>query len=89
MEIHGIIESYRRGPRTQKNNQMIIYLPSLNSNDIPKLVGASVLYRDKYGNAYEGIVKKRHGNGNKVLAEFKRALPGTSLGDIVKIVKRD
>ncbi len=85
MEISGIIESYRRGPRTQKNNQMIIYLPNLKPDEIPELIGATVLYTDRHGNIYEGRVKKRHGNGNKVLAEFRRALPGTSLGDIVKI----
>lgn len=89
MEINGIIESYRRGLKTQRNNQMIIYIPNFQLNEISELIGASVLYRDKHGNIYEGKVKKRHGNGNRVLVEFKRGLPGTSLGDIVKIKKKD
>jgi len=89
MEVNGIIESYRRGPRTQRNNQMIIYLPTVKLDEISKLVGAEVIYKDRFGNIYEGIVKKRHGNGTKLLVEFKRALPGTSLGEIVKIKKKN
>ena len=83
--VIGIIENYRRGPRSQKNNQMIIYLPNFSREEVSKLIGKSVIYTDKYGNKYEGYVKKQHGRNSKVLVEFKRPLPGISLGDFVEI----
>ena len=86
-DIVGIIESYRRGPKSQRNNQMIVYITNFDRNKINEILGAKAVFKDRYGNVYEGFIKKRHGNGCKVLIEFFRPLPGHSLGKTLRIIK--
>ncbi|GEM_PF-1062451 len=85
--IVGVIESYRRGPRTQTNDQLIIGLIDISKYNMDELVNKEVIFEDEYGNKYIGYIKRKHGNSNKVLVEFKRPPPPSCLGKIVKIMK--
>ncbi len=84
--LTGVIESFRRGPGTQREDQLIILLPTMDRAEVEKLIGAKVIVRDKYGNRYEGYVKRRHGNGAKILAQFEKGLPGHVLGGDAEII---
>jgi len=83
--VKGVIESFRRGLKTQREDQLIIYLPGFAKDAVNDLIGKEVVVRDKYGNTYIGYVKRRHGNGSKVLVEFDKGLPGHVLGGEAEI----
>ncbi|MGC8975447.1 MAG: 50S ribosomal protein L35ae [Thermoprotei archaeon] len=83
----GVILGYRFGNREQNPNQVFIKVLSTILRSPHNLVGAKVLVRDTYGNAYHGKIVRVHGSGkNKVvIAKFSNNLPGQVIGSKVEI----
>ena len=84
--MEGLIVSYRRGRRTQNNNQMIIKIDSIMKRiDAEKLLNKRVIWKSKTGKELIGKIINAHGNKGAVKAYFERGLPGQSIGEKVKI----
>ncbi len=81
----GIILGFRKGPKTQNPNQVLVRVPDLDGEGVRKIIGYTVEYVDKYGNRYIGTVIRHHGSNNVVRVVFKPNLPGQAIGDRVII----
>ncbi len=82
--MKAIITSYRRGRRTQYNNQMII-MPE-DSSKSKELIGKKVIYKTKTKEIV-GKVASTHGNKGALRVIFEKGMPGQSLYKEVTIVE--
>ncbi|BBE43021.1 hypothetical protein NAS2_1651 [Conexivisphaera calida] len=76
--MRAIIVGYRRGPG--KIYQDVALVRVLSWDRSTDLRGWNVVAVDAKGNRYEGIVIRRHGNGDVVRVRFKPNLPGQMIG---------
>ena len=84
--MEAVIVNFRRGRRTQKDNQMVLLIDGINSKDKAKsLVGKKVAFTTESGKIIQGKVSFPHGNSGAVRAIFERGMPGQSIGKKVKI----
>lgn len=74
--MKGIIVSYRRGCRTQTNNQMLV-LPET-PEKAASLIGKKVVFKTKT-HEITGKVTKLHGKKGVVRVMFEKGMPGQSL----------
>jgi large subunit ribosomal protein L35Ae len=77
--VRGYIINFRKGPKTQKNNELIIEIPGVNSRtEASKYVGkkAVIKLNDK---EIIGKIIALHGSRGKLRARFGRGLPGKIL----------
>jgi large subunit ribosomal protein L35Ae len=82
------IASFRRGRRTQSENQMIIYIDGVDSREkAQKLVGKTVTWNapGKLKKVLKGKISYAHGSKGAVRAIFETGMPGQSLSQKVKI----
>lgn len=84
----GLALSYRRGSSEQYPRQVLVSVP-VDRKSVHSLIGAKVLVKDKYGNIYIGKVTKVLGSRNpKLVAVFKKGVPGQLIGKPVIVEKR-
>jgi large subunit ribosomal protein L35Ae len=84
--MKGIIMNFRGGRHTQKNNQMIIKVDSIDSIEkAKKLIDKTVIWKTPKGNEIKGIISNTHGNKGIVRAIFEKGMPGQSLGKKVEV----
>jgi len=80
------IVNFRRGPKTQKNNELILEIPGVeNRSEAAKFVGQKVLLELGEGKKILGTIVSVHGRKGRVRARFRRGIPGQSLAAPVKI----
>ncbi len=83
--MKGIIVNFRRGRHTQRDNQMIITVESINTKEkAEKLEGKEVLYNTGK-NIIKGKITKAHGNSGSLRALFEKGMPGQAIGSEVEI----
>ena len=85
-KIYGVITSYRRGPKTQRNTDLILFIPGVKSGkEASKFIGRRVEYRLP-GKVLSGKILRIHGKRGKVLVRFNHGPPGQILGSKVFIL---
>ncbi len=83
-EITGVIIGYRRGPRSQYNNCVLVRLDLPGGEVVDKYIGRKVIVRDKYGNEYIGRIIRRHSRNHPIVrVRFKPNIPGQLIGSKV------
>jgi large subunit ribosomal protein L35Ae len=86
--MKGTIANFRRGRRTQKPNQLIIYIDEIDSKKkAEKLIGKKVSWTSpgKNKTTINGKITSSHGNKGAVRALFERGIPGQALGKEIDI----
>lgn len=84
--MEAVIESYRRGVSTQKDNQMVLIVKGTEDKEKAKaLVGKKVTWKSPAGKEITGKVSGIHGNKGRVKVLFEKGMPGQSLGTKVQI----
>ena len=85
--MEGIIVNYRRGRKTQTNNQRIVIIPDHDKEKSQKLVGKTVTYtvEGKKNTQIKGTISAVHGNKGAVRVLFERGMPGQAIGGVVSI----
>jgi large subunit ribosomal protein L35Ae len=84
--MQAVINSFRRGRRTQTTNHMVVYIGSVTDREkAAELVGKSVVWKSPAGKEITGKVASAHGNKGAVRVIFEKGMPGQSLGDKVEI----
>lgn len=79
------ILGYRQGLSRQVTSQVLFRVEGATKEELQRLLGRAVIYRDKFGNVYRGQILAKHGNGDVVRARFSPNLPGQALGGIAEI----
>jgi ribosomal protein L35AE/L33A len=86
MHMKGIIVNFRGGLHTQRNNQMVVKVDSVNSKkDAEKMVGKKVTWTSPAGKELIGKVTQPHGNKGALRVLFGKGMPGQSVGKEVKV----
>lgn len=84
--MNGVIVNYRRGARTQTDNQMIILADGVDSKEkAEKLIKKTVVYKTTSGKELKGKITFVHGRKGAVRAIFETGMPGQALGQRVEI----
>ena len=82
----GIFVSYRRGQRTQRNNQILVKILGIkNSNEAARFIGKKVIWKNPRGTALGGTIVGVHGRKGVLRASFKKGLPGQAVGSELDI----
>jgi large subunit ribosomal protein L35Ae len=85
--MHAVILNFRRGRHTQKTNQFLLAVDGFNSRSkAGELVGKKVVWKSPAGKEIHGVISGPHGNRGIVKARFSKGLPGTAIGNKVKIL---
>jgi len=80
------IANFRRGRRTQKGNQIIIYVQGINTKEeAQKLVGKTVVFKTETGKEIKGKISNIHGNKGAMRALFEKGMPGQAIGKDIEI----
>ena len=82
----GVIRSYRRGPKSQRNQECLIKVYGVEPYDSSRFVGWKVEWPHKESRL-TGKILKTHGRTGALRVKFKKGLPGQALGTKVKITK--
>ena len=85
-EYVGVIQNYRKGPKSQRNQEYLIKVLSVKQHDSSRFVGWMVGWPFK-DSILMGIILKTHGRTGSLRAIFKKELPGQALGTKVQITK--
>ena len=84
--MKGVIVNYRRGRRTQHNNQIIIKPADATTvSEASKLLGKKVIWKGK-NKQLVGKITRVHGCKGNVVATFVSPPPGQAIGTEVEIV---
>lgn len=82
----GVVTSYRRGKRTQRNNQMLIEIDMVdNRSKAAEFIGRKVVWTSESGKQIMGKIVGTHGKKGVVKAAFKKGLPGQAIGSPIII----
>ncbi|HDM89267.1 MAG TPA: 50S ribosomal protein L35ae [Candidatus Bathyarchaeota archaeon] len=85
-EIHGVIVSYRRGPKTQKPKECLLMFQNVKSpSEASNLIGRKVAWPVKERKCIGKIVDV-HGNKGLVRARFRKGIPGNAIGTEVELI---
>ena len=82
------IINYRQGRHTVRQNQVILDMGVDSSEKAKKLLGTKIVFKTK-NKMLHGVVSRIHGNSGKVIARFRKGLPGQALGQDAEIVKKE
>lgn len=87
--MEGVIVNYKRGKRTQDDNQMIVTTEGVDSREkAEKLVGKKVVWKTpakKDAKEIKGEVRSAHGNKGALRVLFETGMPGQAIGQKVSI----
>jgi len=85
-EYVGVIKNYRRGPKSQRNQECLIRVHGVNQCDSSRFLGWKVEW-PHIESRLTGKILKTHGNTGYLRVKFKKGLPGQALGTKVKITR--
>jgi len=84
--MEGIILNFRGGRHTQKKNQMILKIDSVDSIEkAKKLINKGVVFKTVGGKEIKGKISNAHGNKGAVRAIFEKGMPGQAITKKVNI----
>jgi len=87
--MEGVIVNFRRGRKTQTNNQMVIAVEGItDKKKASSLVGKTVIWQTpskKEKREVKGKITKEHGNSGALKVHFEKGMPGQSVGNKVRI----
>ncbi len=87
MPIIGYIVHFRLGAKRQYQNQVIIEVPGVNSvKEAAKLLHRKVIWQTQTGKKFIGVIRRFHGRKGRVIAYFRKPLPGQAVGTPVIIM---
>lgn len=86
--LRAFVVSYRRGSNSQNERYALLEAEGVRSErEASRLVGRKVLWRSSDGKiTIRGVIVRVHGRRGRVLAKFRRALPGQAIGTPVQII---
>ena len=85
--MKGIIANFRSSRHRQTDNQMIIHVDGIDSQEKAKsLIGKEVIYKTEANNEIKGKISFTHGNSGAVRALFEKGMPGQFLTKTVEII---
>ena len=82
----GVIQNYRKGPKSQRNQECLIKVLGVKQHDSSRFVGWKVGWPLEESRL-TGVISRTHGKTGSLRAKFKKGLPGQALGTKVKIAK--
>ncbi len=83
--MRGRVASFRRGGNRYYGRQVIIVVQDAEGG-FHRLVGRRVVWKHpKTGEVFSGRIVRLHGRRGRVIAYFKRQLPGEAVGSVVEI----
>ena len=82
----GVVQSYRRGPKSQRNQECLIKVLDLESK-VPNLIGWKVSWPQDEPRLF-GTILKPHGKTGTLRVKFVKGLPGQALSTNVKIMRK-
>ena len=84
--MKGTIVNFRGGRHTQKNDEMIIEVPDVDSREkAEKLVNKEIEWTTPSGKKIKGKIKAPHGNKGAVRAKFEKGMPGQAISTKVVV----
>ena len=86
-EYKGVITNYRRGPKSQRNQECLLKVLDVTPKECMKLVGWKVGWPLEKSRL-SGVISKTHGKTGTLRVKFHRGLPGQALGTKVKIINK-
>lgn len=84
--LEGFIVNFRRGPKTQKNDELIVEIPGVDSKARASLLIGRKVVLEVEGKKLIGSIISTHGSRGRVRVRLRRGLPGQWLATKVKIV---
>ncbi|HDI75424.1 MAG: 50S ribosomal protein L35ae [Thermoprotei archaeon] len=85
--MKGAVISIRRGLKRQYPNQAILVIKGVNSfNEACRLIGRKVILTLNSNKRIIGKIIRAHGKKGKVIARFRKPLPGQVIGTKVEIL---
>ncbi|RLF03007.1 MAG: 50S ribosomal protein L35ae [Thermoprotei archaeon] len=87
MSLEGYIVNFRLGGKRQYPNQVIIEIPNVRSTkEAARFLNRKVVWISPKGVKVRGKILRLHGRKGKLVAYFKKGLPGQALGTKVQII---
>ena len=81
------IVSFKGGQHTQDTSRYILESPDIKDKKQAELMhGKKVEFATSSGKKIVGKIKKAHGNQGKMIAKFRKGLPGQAIGQQVEIL---
>lgn len=76
------VVSYRRGSNSQNERYMLLEIEGVKSDrEAARFIGRKVVWRSPDGKlTVKGVIVRTHGCGGRVIARFRKPLPGQALG---------
>jgi len=86
-----LILSFRRGRHTQKTNQFLLEIAGIDSKaKASKFIGKRVVWKNQKkttkNKEIHGKITHTHGNSGVLRARFSKGLPGTAIGNKIKLL---
>ncbi len=85
-EYIGVVQSYRRGPKSQRTQECLIKVLDIESK-VANLIGWKVGWPQDEPRLF-GTILKPHGKTGTLRVKFSKGLPGQALSTNVKIVRK-
>jgi large subunit ribosomal protein L35Ae len=82
------VVSYRRGSNSQNERYVLLEIEGVRSDsEAARFVGRKVLWRSPNGKlSVKGVIVRVHGCRGRVVARFRKPLPGQAVGTQVTIL---
>lgn len=80
--ISAFIVNFRHGPKTQKNNELVIEIPGVQSSaKAAAYIGRKIIVEigSEKKRQIIGKIVSTHGNRGRLLARFRKGIPGQAL----------
>jgi len=75
------VVSYRRGSNSQNERYVLLEIEGVSGGEAARFVGRKVLWRSPDGRlSVKGIIVRVHGCKGRVVARFRKPLPGQAIG---------
>lgn len=79
--------NFRRGRHNQKPDQLILELEDIETKGAAaRYLGQNVVWESPRGKKIFGQITSTHGNRGAVRARFSKGLPGTVIGNKIKVI---
>ena len=84
--MKGLLENFRMGRHTKRDNQMILTLSGVTGREKAKqLIGKSVSWKSPAGKEIKGEITHLHGNSGAVRVRFEKGMPGQAICTRVEV----
>jgi ribosomal protein L35AE/L33A len=84
-DYYGVVQNYRRGPKSQKTKDCLIKIYNLNHNKINFL--GKIVGWPSTNPCFYGKITRPHGRKGTFRVRFSKNLPGQALGTHVVILR--